>query len=136
MIAIDLPYPVSANRYWRTAVIGRRVSTYLSAEAKAFKVEAALIARSAGMLEPVKDDVMLSLTIHPVEPKDAAARLRKHGAAWHRAVRCLDIDNCIKVTLDALQGVCYVDDDQVVALRIDRGMPVPQGRLSVEVSRA
>jgi crossover junction endodeoxyribonuclease RusA len=74
------------------------------------------------------------LTIHPREPLDAAKRLRTEGPLWHLNVRCIDIDNAIKVAIDALIGVLYVDDDQLVTLLVDRGMPVAGGALHVTAS--
>jgi crossover junction endodeoxyribonuclease RusA len=124
-----LPYPVSANRYWKGA--GRHV--YVSAEAKAYKAQAAHLANQSGITEPTGDLVSLALTVHPVEPKDAAARAKRAGQDWHYGVRCMDIDNAIKVTLDALQGVVYVNDNQVAVLYVERGLPVPGGGLSVRI---
>ena len=31
-----------------------------------------------------------------------------------------DIDNCIKVILDSLNGIAYKDDSQVVSLKIEK----------------
>lgn len=128
-VEFTLPYPVSANRYWKGA--GTRV--YVSAEAKAYKAQAAAIAQQAGVINPTGDPVSLALVVHPVEPKDAAARAKRAGPGWHRAVRCIDIDNAIKVTLDALQGVVYVNDNQVAVLYVQRGRPIPGGGLSVRI---
>lgn len=38
---LNLPYPISQNRYWRVRVINGVAMTYVSAEAKAYKQEAA-----------------------------------------------------------------------------------------------
>lgn len=138
MIALRLAYPVSANRYWRTTVakgLGRAI-THLSSEAKSYKRDTAVRAAVAGIRKPSKGWVALDLVLHPPEPQDAAARARKLGPHWHMLVRCIDIDNAVKVTLDALQDVLYENDAQVVSLRIRRGMPVPDGALVVRFGKA
>lgn len=59
-----LPYPVSANRYWRTIVAKRkadagpmakaRALTFVSDEAKAYKQEVGWKAKAAGMRMPMR----------------------------------------------------------------------------------
>ena len=56
---ITLPVPPSANRYWRN-FRGRMV---VSAEARAYKEQAAWIAKAAGM-EPVAGDVSVTLRVY------------------------------------------------------------------------
>jgi crossover junction endodeoxyribonuclease RusA len=121
MTHIILPYPPSTNRLWRTGH-GR---TYQSAEAKAFKALAAIQAKRAGM-ELREGPVQLLVILHPKKPK------RQSG----RPVRCIDLSNSIKVVEDALQGIGYVNDSQVVSIRAKKGEPVPCGALSIEVRAA
>ena len=136
MIQFGLPYPISANRYWRTFVAGGRVVTHPSTEATQYKRDAAWIARGAGLVEPLEGPIEVELVLHPVEPKDAAVRARKQGPSWVFGVRCLDVDNAVKVALDALQGVAYANDKQIVTLLVQKGMPCAKGALSVRVSAA
>lgn len=101
----SLPYPPSANRYWRN-FRGRMVR---SREATAYIAEVQAIMR--GRL-PEAGDVALELEV---------VRPRRSG----------DLDNSLKVVLDSLRGSLYVDDKQVVELhawRMDR-----KGRGSVQV---
>lgn len=118
MIALALPYPISTNRYWRN-FRGRQV---VSAEARAFKSLVAWSAKKHG-LEPILGKVALILTLHPKKPKKASKA----------ETRCLDLDNCMKVAIDALNGVAYLDDSQIVDLHILRGEPVKDGALNVIV---
>jgi len=46
----------------------------------------------------------------------------------------MDLDNVIKVVLDALQGVAYMDDKQVRKLTAEIADPVSGGGLSVRVT--
>jgi crossover junction endodeoxyribonuclease RusA len=91
-ITIELPYPPSANRYWRN-FRGRMV---ISAEAKAFKEQAGWIARASGgaMLE---GSIAMAVDIY---------RPAKRG----------DLDNTLKVTIDSLQGIFYANDSQIVEI--------------------
>lgn len=88
---ITLPYPPSANRYWRMWQ-GRMV---VSTEARNYKEQAGWIAKSQAP-ELVEGDGDVSLTIRVFRPQ-------KRG----------DLDNTLKVLIDALKGVAFEDDDQV-----------------------
>lgn len=123
------PYPPSLNRLWRHFK-GR---TVLSAEGKAFKEQVAALALAAGVESPLLGWLEVELCLHPVEPQDAKKRRAKFGPDWHLAVRCQDIDNIAKGLLDAMQGVVYANDSQLLTLLIQRGLPVPDGGVTVKV---
>lgn len=130
MPKLILPYPPSANRYWRI-FRGRAVP---SAEAALYKRLVWAVARSSGMGDPTTAPVALELILRPVNPKDADRRERLQGPGWHHGLRCLDLDNALKAALDALQGIAYANDKQVMSIRIERGVPVPNGALEVSWS--
>lgn len=113
---LDLSYPVSANRYWRN-VAGRMVR---SEEANAYKREAAQLAM-LWRIKPMAGPVSVAIVLHPKTNKDGSASARR-----------LDLDNCIKVALDALNGIAYADDAQVVRLRAEIGEAVQRGALGLE----
>ncbi len=47
---------------------------------------------------------------------------------------CMDLDNCLKVAIDALKGIVYDDDGQVYRITAERAEPDERGaRLEVEV---
>lgn len=119
-IRLELPYPPSVNRYWRMF----RNRMVVSAEAKKYKAHAGWVARQDGLQAPIEGPVVLSAILRPKKP------LRPSRG---RTVRCLDIDNALKVAVDALNGVAYVDDSQLVDLRIVRGDPCAGGALEVTV---
>lgn len=133
MIEFVVPGTMSANRYWRHTVVRGRAALYLSAEAKAYKRTVARVARAAGVEAPIADWVTVDIVLHPAEPQDVAARMRKYGPAWHLRCRSIDVDNAVKVTLDAMQSIVYVDDGQVAAVSVRRGYPMPGGGLTVKV---
>lgn len=112
---ITLPYPPSANRYWRTRAVGRGrtafVQTYPSPEAKEFKQRVFWTCRGR---KPLTGTVAVVLRFF---------RPRKVG----------DLDNRIKVLLDALRGVAFADDDQVVRIEATRFDDKANPRVEVEV---
>lgn len=91
---LTLPYPPSANRYWRN-VRGRMV---ISAEARAYR---AAIARICRGMTPMAGAVAVDVIVF---------RPAKRG----------DLDNTLKVLLDSLKGFAFIDDDQVVDIRATR----------------
>jgi crossover junction endodeoxyribonuclease RusA len=132
---LTLPYPISANRYWSNYVLpgSKRALQGPSVEAKRYKRLVSQLAMAAGM-RPTMANVEVELILHPKAPKDAAKRERIEGPHWHLNVRCLDVDNCVKVALDALEGVAFANDDQILTLIVNRGMPTPNGALFVRVA--
>ena len=114
-IVLRLPYPVSTNR----------IKRYVSQEVRNFKTEAGLIARQA-FSAPLPGDVSLKMVLHPRQPK------RDQG----KPLRLMDLDNAIKVSLDSLNGIAWLDDKQVTAIHIRRGDPVDGGALVVEIREA
>jgi crossover junction endodeoxyribonuclease RusA len=122
MTPIELPYPPSLNRYWRT-FRGRHV---VSAEARSYKADVAVLARQAGLHGVFLGPVVLVAVLHPKTRQRASTR----------PVRCIDLDNGLKVAVDALQGVAYANDSQLVGISIRRGEPVPGGALVVSVGAA
>ena len=112
---LRLAYPVSANRYWRTF----RGRTIRSSEADAYKASARVVAERFGVVE-IQGPVSVSIALLP--------KLTKRGLA---SLTRMDLDNCIKVTLDALNGIAYFDDAQVVNLSARIGPAVEGGGLEI-----
>jgi crossover junction endodeoxyribonuclease RusA len=99
-VDLTLPEPPSSNRYWRVA----RGRPYLSADAKAYKLEVRAIAIRAGIR---------GLPFPQGQPVRVTLR-------WYRSRRAGDLDNRAKVALDALNGVLWLDDKQVIELHLYR----------------
>lgn len=104
----QLDYPPSANRYWRTF----RNVVVKSKEARAY--QAAVKLRFAGR-KPMRGPVTVSLNVF-------------------RPKRTGDLDNSIKVLLDALKGIAYVDDSQVVEIHAWRNEDKFNPRVVVKVT--
>lgn len=104
-----LSYPPSANRYWRKW----RNRIVKSDEARGYQAYAGWTAKSAGA------------TLHAGQ---VALHLR-----IYRPRRCRDLDNCLKVLVDALQGVSYTNDNQVREIHAYLGDDKLSPRVEVEV---
>lgn len=123
MNRLMLPYPVSANRYWRHF----RGMTVKSKEATAYQSEIKSIAFSEGYLEPLHGPIHVEMSYHPKKPKTY-----REG----NPVRSQDISNVIKVAEDALNGIAWVDDKQITHLSISKGEPVEGGALVISWRQA
>ena len=117
MTTILLPYPPSANRYLRHTARG----TYRTKEADRYCAAVQQIAAASSAVKH-KGRVSLLAKLHPKATKTGvASKIR------------MDLDNCIKVACDALQGVLYDNDRQIERISIEIGGQVIGGALSVEV---
>lgn len=110
---IVLPYPPSSNRYWKVWR-GRAV---VSAEAKQYKQGVRLRALTEGHRKPLEGPVVLSLVVY---------RPRRAG----------DLSNRIKVLEDALNGIAWIDDKQIVELHARREDDAANPRVVVNVEPA
>lgn len=140
MLTITLPYPISANRYWRTRVFSVKgkppvVQTYVSPEAKAYKTEVGWLLRAAGVRSPCPGRVAIHFDLYPHRPLDWQARMRKYGDLWDETVQCIDCDNARKVLYDSLTGIAIVDDKWVWKESGERREPDAHGaRLVVTIA--
>ncbi len=99
-IRLLLPEPPSANRYWRHAK-GR---TYLAPEATAYRLAVKMayykLVKRTKIFLP---DGMVNVHLW-----------------WNRGRKSGDLDNRIKQVLDALEGLAYASDSQVVEIHAYR----------------
>ncbi len=119
-VTVLLPYPPSANRYIRRTARG----CYRTAEADRYRATAMALAISNGAICLHGPVVVIATLLPKMTKKGSASKTR------------IDIDNGVKVACDALQGVCYKNDSQIVRLTIQIGEAVPGGGLRISVSDA
>lgn len=113
MKPLILPYPPTMNLMWRKTRNGR---TYLTHEARHYKANTALLARAHG-LRPIDGEVSLTINLY-------------------RPARRGDLDNSLKVMIDALKGVAFSDDSQVRRIEAERFEDKANPRVEVVVSAA
>lgn len=133
MIRLTLPYPISANRYWRPVRIGLHITIVPTKEAKQYRKDVAALAMAAGLRSPLSGRLVLTLQLYPHRPLDYAARMRKLGDAWDDSVQCIDLGNADKVLSDALNGIAYEDDKQIWRIAMDRMEPDGEARVVVAI---
>ena len=114
------PYPPSANRYWR--IWGGRVVR--SSEARSYKIICQGIA-TLSKHPKIDGPVSVTVLLHPKKTKSGAASKTR-----------IDLDNALKVVIDAMNGVAYADDSQVVRIVAEIGCPLTDGGLTIEVKEA
>lgn len=134
-VTVTLPYPISANRYWRSFVPrgGKRAIVVLSDEAKAYKQYVASMCLAAG-IKPLSHRVMVHIDLFPQLPKDFAKRARLDPDYWDDDIRCIDIDNARKVLYDSLKGIAFTDDKWIWSDSAERMQPDGEARVVVTIS--
>lgn len=133
-VHLVLPPALSANRYWRPVRIGNHITIVPTKEAKAYRSEVALLAKRAGA-KPVKGRVALTVRMYPGRPQDWAKRAAKDPDGWDDTVRSIDLDNALKVLLDALKDIAFNDDSWVRKIDAERCEPDDRGaRVEVDIA--
>ena len=121
MIQVSLPYPISSNLYWRHS--GKFV--YVSKRALEYRKSVAAICYAYGA-KMMEGKVALFVELCP--------KARKVDTG--KPIRVIDLDNCLKVMCDALQGIAFTNDSQIHAISAKYGEPVPGGALNIKVVSA
>ncbi len=105
-----LNYPPSANVYWRSS----RGRVFVSSEARAYKAEVAALALTEN-ITPMDGDLIICLD-------------------FYRPRRAGDLDNRIKVCLDALNKLVWHDDSQIVEIHARRFDDKKNPRVEINVN--
>ena len=135
-VTLTLPYPISTNRYYRTFMPKgfKAPVTTLSKEAKQYKAQVRVIAKEAGIKEPMQGRVAVAYTLYPQRPQDYTKRMRIDPMSWDDTVQCIDLDNAQKVLMDSLKGVVFDDDKWVRRILAERAEPDGEARLVVTIT--
>jgi len=126
VVHLELPQPPTANMYWRKF----RNRIVRSAVATAYK-EAVWMLSSRYRVHTADGHLRPLFQTEPV-----AVTIKWYRALGRNNQRQGDLDNRLKVLLDALQDAVYTSDRQVVELhayRIDGDEAVVGGRVLVDV---
>lgn len=110
-IEITLPYPPSVNAMWRYA----NGSVYSNRSAKEFKKEVKVLCFQNGII-PFGKEKKLCFTMRVFRPREIG-----------------DLDNRIKLILDALNKNAFYDDNQVIEIHAFRFTDKNNPRVEVEI---
>lgn len=97
-VTVRLPFPPLLNRYYRTAVVGKHASTYISKDGKAYRKQVVELWREVG----VTFEGQLALRITATYPDN----------------RRRDIDGLPKAIMDSLEAAGAFEDDSQIRLLI------------------
>lgn len=111
-LTIMLPWPPSINHYWRRSPMG---GNYISSDGKAYLQHVALLLRQQ-RVRPIDGPVSFKVQLNPPNK------------------RRRDLDNCLKVLIDAVtKGGALGDDFQIKHLEASMLNVVADGRAVVEL---
>ena len=113
--------PVGKGRP-RFARRGNFVSTYSPQKTKTYEDEIRLMAKAAmGASEALETPVTVAIYIRVGIPASFSKQKRKDALAGIlKPTKKPDIDNIAKCFLDAMNGIVYLDDKQVVNLHLTK----------------
>jgi Holliday junction resolvase RusA-like endonuclease len=113
--------PVGKGRP-RFAKRGNFVSTYTPQKTKTYEDEIRLMAKAAmGASEPLETPVTVAIYIRVGIPTSFSKQKRKDALAnIERPTKKPDADNILKCFLDAMNGIVYIDDKQVVNIHLTK----------------
>jgi crossover junction endodeoxyribonuclease RusA len=113
MIELELPYPPSANHYYRV----HRGRILISREGRAYRWKVGLVL-AVSRIKPLDGDLEMWIEAYPPD------RRRR------------DADNLLKSTLDSMEhGGLYHNDSQIKKLHVEIMEPVKGGRLIVRIRK-
>ncbi len=108
-VKLIFPYPPSVNHLYATFA-GRRI---VSAKGRKFKSDIAVLAKQQGAKLLAGD---LSVTFRVFRPK-----------------RIGDLDNRLKISQDALKGICFADDKQIIEIHAFRFDDKANPRIEIDL---
>ena len=113
--------PVGKGRP-RFAKRGNFVSTYTPQKTKTYEDEIRLMAKAAmGSSEPLETPVTVAIYIRVGIPVSYTKQMKKYALEGIlKPTKKPDADNVLKCFLDAMNGIVYLDDKQVVNIHLTK----------------
>ena len=109
----------------RSTKIGNRAIMYTPDKTKNFENYVKLVAAQHAPEELLTSALEVMLDFLFQRPKSLPKKIRYH-------TKKPDIDNLAKSVLDALEGIIYINDAQVISLRVTKDYGAPLCRVRVE----
>ncbi len=109
-IKATLPYPPSANRYWR---VGKNGRPYATQQAKNYK--------QLVWVQMFGQDPIIDKPVYVI-------------VDVYRPIKRGDLDNSLKILLDSIQGFAYKDDKQIKSIHTAQGDDKQNPRVEIFVT--
>ncbi|HJE96552.1 MAG TPA: RusA family crossover junction endodeoxyribonuclease [Ligilactobacillus acidipiscis] len=117
-LAFDIE-PVQQARP-RATRLGKSIRLYDPIDVKNFKLQLKYLAK-AKRIKPFDDSIEVSLKFYrKVQASVSHVEHDRRVSGIHRPVVKPDVDNYVKATLDALNGIIWKDDAQIVTLHASK----------------
>lgn len=115
--------PVAQGRP-RFSTRGNFVKAYDPAKSKDYKAYVKLVAAAAmkeRSLKPLDGAIAVSVRAYVSVPKSKSKKFRENALkGLERPTKKPDCDNIAKILLDAMTGIAYEDDKQIVKLSVEK----------------
>ena len=112
--------PVGKGRH-KFARRGKFVSTYTPTKTRTYEDTIKVAARQAMTIEPLQTPVTVFVYISvPIPASYSKKRKQACLSGFEKPMKKPDIDNVSKCFLDAMNGIVYVDDVQVISLHMTK----------------
>jgi Holliday junction resolvase RusA-like endonuclease len=100
---------------------GKFVSTYTPTKTRTYEDTIKVAARQAMTIEPLQTPVTVFVYISvPIPASYSKKRKQACLSGFEKPMKKPDIDNVSKCFLDAMNGIVYVDDVQVISLHMTK----------------
>ena len=102
--------------------VGNFVQTYTPQKTKSYEDEIRMFAKAAmGSSKPLETPVALYLYIRKGIPASYTKKRRNDCLSGiNKPTVTPDLDNCLKVFMDAMNGIVYLDDKQIVSINCEK----------------
>ena len=112
------PVPKGRPRFARR---GQFVQTYTDSKTLEYETLVGFKARQAiGASEPLKGALIVFLYLRYAVPLSYSKKRKEACLSGQEYPKRIDIDNCYKSITDAMNGIVYLDDSQIVEAHITK----------------
>ena len=117
MIKLTFDFPPVAQARPRATRFGRGIRLYDLEQVRVYKAQLAESARFMYHGEPLTGPLVVTIKFYrAIQQSETKKRHRLKAQGTIRPTKKPDLDNYIKSTLDGLNGVLWVDDNEIVGL--------------------
>lgn len=131
VITFEVPGQPIAQQRPRAASRGKFVTIYDAKESRAAKAHVALYAGLAQGNKPMElGPLSATVDFYIKKPK---SKIRKHSTPFPYPNSKPDIDNMIKLVFDAINGITFKDDNQIIELHCRKKWAIEEPKTIVSI---